>query len=271
VINMTGDIFNRREIKYPIREKTGRILMDRLTDYMETDPHNRDQEAYRVTNLYYDTPDSTLIRTSLQKPTYKEKLRLRAYGVPSLDSVVYLEIKKKVDGTVCKRRSSLSLAAAYQFAATGCLPAEEPGQNRQVLREIQYLLTQYDLAPQVCLAYDRRAFLALEQNNLRISFDSNIVCRRQDLRLERGDYGDPLLAPGEWLLEVKANGGMPLWLTHLLAEYRVYPHSFSKYGAEYIRMLSMQKEEGEEKETCSNPSWVPQPALRRQPSQQATF
>jgi SPX domain protein involved in polyphosphate accumulation len=267
---MTGDIFNRREIKYPISEKTGRFLMDRLTDYMETDPHNRNQETYRVNNLYYDTSDSTLIRTSLQKPTYKEKLRLRAYGVPSLDSRVYLEIKKKLDGMVFKRRSSLSLAAAYRFTETGCLPEEEPGQNRQVLREIQYLMTRYALLPQVFLGYDRRAYLALEQNNLRISLDSNIVCRRQGLRLELGDYGEPLLAPGQWLLEIKANGGMPLWLTHLLAEYRVYPHSFSKYGAEYIKMLSTQLEEGEEKETCSNPSLEPQPVPRRQPSRQAT-
>ncbi len=267
---MANDIFNRREIKYRVSDKTAGILMDHLADYLEPDAYNRDNEYYRITNLYFDTPDSAFIRHSLQKPAYKEKLRLRAYGVPDLGSRVYLEIKKKFDGIVYKRRSGIELAAAYRFLQTGVLPEAVAGQNRQVLLEIQYLLACNDLEPMLYLAYDRRAYFALEQNNLRVSFDRNIVSRRGDLQLESGDYGEPLLEPGQQVLEIKATGGMPLWLSHLLAEYRVYPHSFSKYGAEYMSLLFQQIEKREATETCSNPFSVPQPALRRQPSQQAT-
>lgn len=238
---MAIEVFNRYENKYMLDGDTFRALQGRLSDHMELDAYNRQHETYTITNLYYDTPDSHLIRASLQKPAYKEKLRLRAYGVPDGDAKVYVEIKKKVAGLVNKRRSSLLLDEAYAFLQSRVLPEEQPYQNRQVLREIAYLLEANDLRPALYLAYDRRAYFGIGQHDLRVSFDKNIRTRRCDLALEAGDYGDPLLGRDQWLMEIKVARSIPLWLCEFLSEYNIYPTSFSKYGAEYRRTLESAK------------------------------
>lgn len=238
---MAIEVFNRHENKYMLDANTFEKLQQRLVGYMELDAYNKQHETYTITNLYYDTPDNHLIRTSLQKPKYKEKLRLRAYGVPDPDAKVYVEIKKKVAGLVNKRRSALKLEEAYAFLETGVLPTEQPGQNRQVLREIEYILETYDLRPALYLAYDRRAYFGIGQHDLRVSFDTGIRTRRYDLALEAGDYGTPLLQEDQWLMEIKAARSIPVWLCKLLSEYRIYPTSFSKYGTEYRQSLEASK------------------------------
>lgn len=235
---MAIEVFNRYENKYMLDRDILEKVQSRLSDYMELDGYNKRHETYTISNLYYDTPDSHLIRTSLQKPKYKEKLRLRAYGVPDPDAKVYVEIKKKFAGLVNKRRSGLPLREAYEFLRTGTVPDEKPDQNRQVLREIAYMLGIYDLHPALYLAYDRKAYFGAGQHDLRISFDANIRTRRYDLSLESGDYGNPLLPQEQWLMEIKTAQSIPVWLSSLLSEYRIYPTSFSKYGAEYKQMLA---------------------------------
>ncbi|MDR3277847.1 MAG: polyphosphate polymerase domain-containing protein, partial [Oscillospiraceae bacterium] len=174
MIDVAIEIFNRYENKYLINEKTFTRIQDRLSDYMELDAYNKLHETYAIANLYYDTGDSHLIRTSLAKPAYKEKLRLRAYGVPDGDSEVYVEIKKKVSGLVNKRRSALTLEEAYAFLRGGIPPAPQPYMNGQVLREVAYMLERHALEPTLYLAYDRRAYFGIGQHDLRISFDTNI-------------------------------------------------------------------------------------------------
>lgn len=235
---MAIETFNRYENKYRVDQRTWELLQSQLLDRMEPDTYNQNGRTYSISNLYYDTPDSHLIRTSLQKPVYKEKLRLRAYGVPGLETQVYLEIKKKCQGIVNKRRSALILSDAYDFVASGQLPAERPYQNRQVLREITYLLQQHELRPSLYLAYDRLAFFDRENRDLRISYDTNIRSRRTDLHLESGDHGAQLLAPGEGLIEIKVAGNMPFWLARLLSDLEIRPTSFSKYGTEYQLQLA---------------------------------
>ncbi len=234
---MAIEVFNRYEKKYMLTAGTFEKLQNRLAEQMRLDAYQGEQEAYTVSNLYYDTADSHLIRTSLQKPKYKEKLRLRAYGVPDPEAKVYVEIKKKVAGLVNKRRSALKLEEAYGFLASGILPEEQPYQNRQVLREIGYMLQTQALYPALYLAYDRLAYFGISQPDLRVSFDRNIRTRRYDLALEAGDYGAPLLDSGCWLMEIKAAQSMPLWLCQLLSEYQLYPAGFSKYGTEYRKRL----------------------------------
>ncbi|MDR0854108.1 MAG: polyphosphate polymerase domain-containing protein [Clostridiales Family XIII bacterium] len=235
---MAIEIFNRYEKKYMMDECVYAKLAGRLSDYMELDKSNLSQETYPICNIYYDTPDSHLIRTSLQKPAYKEKLRLRSYGTPSGDSKVFVEIKKKFNKSVNKRRSALPHNEAYRFLASGVFPRDLDGANVQVLNEVAYILEQHDLGPQVFLAYERRAYLGTGEHDLRVSFDTNIITRRDDLLLESGIYGDRLLPEGKWVMEIKTAESIPLWLCHLLSEYEVYPMSFSKYGTEYMRSLS---------------------------------
>jgi hypothetical protein len=188
----------------------------------------------------------------LSKPEYKEKLRLRAYGVPKEDEKVYLEIKKKVSGLVNKRRTKLVLNEAYNFVKTGKKPELKDYMNKQVLNEIEYILKIYDLEPKLYLAYDRKAMFGREQSDLRITFDTNIRTRRYDLKLESGDYGDRLLESGKWLMEVKAEKNIPLWLSRMLSEYNIYKTSFSKYGKEYERMLINNSNLEGERKICLN-------------------
>lgn len=237
---MAIEIFNRQENKYIIDEQTRDELERCLADHTRLDAYNRANETYSITNLYYDTDESTLIRTSLQKPDYKEKLRLRAYGVPGPEDTVFLEIKKKLDGRVYKRRSAIRLSDAIAFVASGALPEPDPAHNRQVLKEIAYLLSVYPLKPMLYLAYERRALIGADRPDLRISFDTHIRTRRERLALEDGDDGKPLLPEGRWLMEIKSSGNMPLWLARLLSELKVFPTSFSKYGFEYKSLLSGQ-------------------------------
>ena len=238
---MAIEVFNRYEKKYIIEGSTFEKLQNRLFEYMKPDKYNENDKTYSITNLYYDTPDNYFIRTSLQKPKYKEKLRLRAYGVPEPGAKVYAEVKKKVSALVNKRRSEMKLEEAYEFLKFGELPDEKPYHNRQVLHEISYILKKHELRPALYIAYDRRAYFGIDQKDLRISFDCNIRTRRYDLALEAGDYGSPLLGSDCLLMEIKTAQSMPLWLCKLLSEYKIYPTAFSKYGAEYRQMLEAAK------------------------------
>lgn len=249
---MAIEVFNRNEGKFIIDETVYEKIQPELLKYMELDEYNKTQELYTISNIYYDTRDNHLIRTSLSKPAYKEKLRIRAYGIPSKDEKVFLEIKKKVCGLVNKRRTKIRLEEAYEFVKTGQKPEFEDYMNKQVLNEIEYLLKLYDLEPKLYLAYDRKAMFGRESRNLRITFDTNIRSRRYDLSLEQGDYGDRLLEKGKWLMEVKAEKNIPLWLCKLLSENKIFKTSFSKYGKEYEKMLRSNKSLERERKICSN-------------------
>lgn len=232
------EVFNRYESKFLMDQNTYEAIITKLGQMMELDEFNKSYGFYTISNLYYDTKDNYLISNSLSKPLYKEKLRLRAYGTPEINDNVYLEIKKKYKGIVNKRRTSLQLNEAYAFAATGELPEFKPYMNKQVLNEIAYFLKIYDLSPRIYLAYDRKAYFDKSNRDLRITFDTNIRTRRYDLKLESGSYGDQLLNKSQWLMEIKTEKVMPLWLTKLLSENKIYPTSFSKYGKEYEIMMT---------------------------------
>jgi SPX domain protein involved in polyphosphate accumulation len=231
------EVFNRRESKFLIDRSIYKEIEDRLLKYMDLDEYNKEHEFYTISNIYFDTKENQLIRNSLSKPKYKEKLRLRCYGVPTADEKGYLEIKKKVCGVVNKRRSKLKLIEAYDFVATGKKPEIKDYMNKQVLNEIEYIFKIHDLEPKLYLAYDRKAFFSKENRDLRITFDSNIRTRRYDLKLESGDYGEKQLEKDELIMEVKAENNMPFWLSSLLSEYKIYSRSYSKYGKEYEGLL----------------------------------
>lgn len=235
---MAIEVFNRHEHKYMLDKKTFQKVIKVMDEHMVIDSHNVNNKPYTIANLYFDTPDDYLIRTSLSKPEYKEKLRLRAYGIPNEDSKVFLEIKKKFKGVVNKRRTTLKLNEAYDFIKTGIPPQTKDYMNIQVLHEIEYFLKIYNISPKLYLAYDRIAYFEKNNKDLRISFDMNIRSRRCDLRLENGDFGDLLLGGDIYLMEIKTALAKPLWLTHMLADLEIKRKSFSKYGTEYKTMIN---------------------------------
>lgn len=230
---MAQEVFNRYEHKYFLDKKTYEKVKGVLETHMELDPYNTNGEPYTISNIYYDTKDDYLVRRSLEGPLYKEKLRLRSYGVPDTDSEVFLEIKKKAMGLVNKRRTSLKLFEAYEFTETGKKPENKSYMNPQVVNEIEYFLKRYELMPKVYLAYDRVAYFEKNNSDLRISFDFNIRSRRNEVMLENGDEGEMLLPDGMCLMEIKASFAKPLWLASMLSDMKIRRVSFSKYGTEY--------------------------------------
>lgn len=232
---MAIEVFNRYEHKYLIDRDTFEKVIKVMDEKMELDSHNKDHKPYTIANIYFDTDDDYLIRNSLAKPEYKEKLRLRSYGVPDEETEVFLEIKKKYHGLVNKRRTTLHLDEAYEFVETGEKPAESEYMNKQVVNEIKYFLHRYDLTPKVYLAYDRIAYFEKDNDDLRISFDMNIRSRRENVHLEDGDYGERLLDNDVYLMEIKTSRAKPLWLTHMLTELGIKRRSFSKYGKEWSK------------------------------------
>lgn len=235
---MAIEVFNRYEHKYMLSRPVFNKVLEVMDEHMVSDKYNKDRKPYTIANIYFDTPDDYLVRTSLSKPEYKEKLRLRAYGVPDGESTVYLEIKKKYKGIVGKRRTALKLFEAYDFAVFGKRPETKAYMNEQVLREIEYFLKVYSPVPKLYLAYDRIAYFERGNDDLRISFDMNIRSRRYDLRLERGDYGEKLLSDDTVLMEIKTSLAKPLWLVGMLNEFGIKRQSFSKYGTEFKNMVN---------------------------------
>lgn len=238
---MAIEVFNRYEHKYLLDKSTYEKVLPVIKDKMNMDSYNKNGSAYTISNIYFDTEDDFLIRNSLSKPPYKEKLRLRSYGTADMDSKVFLEIKKKYNGIVNKRRTVLTLKEAYDFTRTGTKPELKPYMNAQVIRELEYFLNLYKPVPKLYLAYDRIAFFDKENADLRISFDMNIRSRRYNLGLEKGDYGSRLLADDVYLMEIKTSLAKPMWLCEMLTELEIRRQSFSKYGTEYRNMLQFEE------------------------------
>lgn len=259
---MAIEVFNRFEHKYMLNKEEYGEMLETLEQYMEADKHSQNRTPYTIANIYYDTADNYLIRNSLSKPKYKEKLRLRAYGVPGENSEVFLEIKKKFNGIVNKRRTVLKLPEAYEFTETGVAPKAKDYMNKQVLREIEYFLRVYSVQPKLYLAYDRIAYFEKDNQDLRISFDMNIRSRREDLRLESGTHGMPLLDKDVYLMEIKTSLAKPLWLTHKLNELGLRRSSFSKYGTEFRRTVKTYEAAYGLFETAQKPLQTPHEPLQ---------
>lgn len=227
--------FQRIEEKYLLNTEQYVRLRTALQDHIVPD----DYPESTICNIYYDTPDYKLIRHSMEKPLYKEKFRVRSYGVPTKTSFVFMEIKKKFDGIVYKRRVLSDIGETMEYLRGGEKPkADDP----QILQEIHWFKQNYSLEPKLFLAYDRLAFRDTEDPELRLTFDRNIRFRTENLDLTGGDYGVVLLPEDQILMEVKIPGAAPVWLSHILSELDIYPVSFSKYGKCYQKMLERDKE-----------------------------
>ena len=239
---MAQEIFERYEKKYLLTEVQYLGLKRVFEDRMTADAYG----VHTISNIYFDTKDFELIRTSLDGPVYKEKLRLRAYGAVNEKSTVFLEMKKKYSGVVYKRRVPMELVSAVLYLNNGILPESE----NQIFREIQYMKQRDHLKPAAYVAYDRVACYCKTDEELRVTFDWDIRCRNEALDLRARAYGTSLLDAGCVLMEVKIPGAMPVWMSRAFSELSIYPVSFSKYGRYYREYLL--REEGAEPEYKQN-------------------
>lgn len=218
-------VFKRVEKKYRVSKSEKDELLSEISDYLTPDPHGRST----ICSVYLDTPDFLLIRNSIEAKTYKEKLRLRCYGTPDKNDKVFLEIKKKFKGVVYKRRVSMTLSQAEDYLLNGTRP-----EDSQIMNEIDYAMRFYrSPAPAMLIAYERDAYFVKDMPNLRLTFDSNVRYRVNNLHLDNGSKGDIIIPEDCYILEIKTDGAMPLWLSHALSKLKILPASFSKYGTAY--------------------------------------
>ncbi len=230
---MSKNTFERLEKKILIDEELIEPLCSELIKYMNPDEYNKNGEPYMICNLYFDDDNDDVIRTSVSKPKFKEKLRMRAYGVPTDESKVFIEIKRKLAGVGTKRRTKITLSQAKEYLETGKHPEGLSYIDEQVLREIDYFIELYNVYPKVYISYMRHAFFGKEDKDFRVTIDQDIVTRRYDLDLALGRYGDSLLPPGKVLLEIKFAGALPLWFSAMLDSFGISFGSYSKYGTEF--------------------------------------
>lgn len=278
----SGDTFERKEKKYLITAAQCVAIKEGLAARMRLD----DYGATRIDSLYLDTPDHQLICRSLEKPLYKEKLRVRSYGAFSEADTVFLEIKKKYKGIVYKRRVCMSRsgAAAYlsgksfeqaqaEFPIHG-IESDEPisAVDTQIAHEIDAFCKRYpSIAPSMVISCQREAWKAIDANDhesdVRITFDEEIsyvdvLGRSFDYDAAVAAEGkDFALEPGRVVMEIKCAGAYPLWLVNALDECGIAPQSFSKYGTAYC--LCCAKEASRAVRRTSRSARAPKPATSR--------
>ena len=229
----TTCIFKRIEKKYLLSEYQYDALFSQIGNHLQQDEFGRST----VISLYLDTPDHRIIRNSIEAVNYKEKLRLRSYGTAAANTKVFLELKKKFNGVVYKRRVVMPLADAERYLEQGVKPFES-----QIMSEIDWAMKLYGWPkPAMLIACEREAWFAENHPDLRLTFDHGIRYRQQELSLSSGSVGYGLLPENTVLLEIKTGGAMPLWLADALDAEGILPGSFSKYGAAYTRSVQDNK------------------------------
>ena len=218
--------FKRYELKYLLKREQKEKILHAMESYMKLDQYQRTT----IRNIYYDTDNFRLIRRSLEKPMYKEKLRVRSYRRAEAEDPVFVELKKKYKSVVYKRRVTLPNEQVMNCLNEGKhLPKES-----QIADEIFYFCKYYEnLHPVMFLSYEREAYYSLDGSDFRVTFDENILYREEELSLSKEAYGTPILEPNQTLMEIKTSGGIPLWMTKVLSEEKIFKISFSKYGRAY--------------------------------------
>ena len=223
-------VFRRYELKYLLNAQQRDYILSGMADYMRLDSYGHTT----IRNVYYDTDSYRLIRRSIEKPAYKEKLRIRSYSLADSDSTVFVELKKKYNSVVYKRRIALPESVATDWI---CGNITSPC-DAQISREIDYFKSYYQgLHPSMFLSYERDAYYETGGGDFRVTFDSNILCRQTDISLCREPHGHSLLAQEHYLMEIKSPGAIPLWMVKLLSEGKIYKTPFSKYGRAYIETV----------------------------------
>ena len=247
--------FARKEKKYLLSPGQFDSLMGEIGGRLEEEPFGRS----KVSSLYYDTPAFELIGRSMEKPLYKEKLRIRSYGEYDPDAAVFVELKKKFKGIVYKRRVRMAERAAYLFMggrpyeqACRAYPlhprVEDEGAScisiqveQQIAHEIEACICRYPgLTPSMMVVVDRLPLHTVDGNDVRITFDIDPRYRCEGLAFSQRLAGDPIFPDGEVVMEVKCQAAYPLWLVRALDRVGAYCRSCSKYGTAYQLMRSGQ-------------------------------
>ena len=223
-------VFQRHELKYILTREQKQHMLEAIEPYMSLDKYGRTT----IRNIYFDTDNYRLIRRSIEKPLYKEKLRIRSYAKDRAKEKVFVELKKKYKKVVYKRRLSMLEEDAMRW-----LKKETPCEiDSQIAREIDYFLQYYEgLRPVLLLSYEREAYYCRDGSDFRVTFDENVLCRQEDLTFQADTGGSLVLEADKVLMEIKCSGGIPLWMAEVLSKEKIYKTSFSKYGTAYQKYI----------------------------------
>ena len=225
-----SEIFRRVEKKYILNKEQFLKIKELLNDYVIQDEYGKST----ICNIYFDTDNYELISHSITKPFFKEKIRLRSYNTPNKESTVFLEIKRKEDSVVGKRRISMKLSDFDKYIKDS---EKVENSNMQIKNELDYYFNLYNLSKKMFISYDREAYYAKDDKDFRITFDSNVKARDYNLELDKGIYGDNILGTDNYIMEIKTLEAIPLWFVKILDECEVCPGSFSKYGEAYSKLV----------------------------------
>ncbi|MBR3152942.1 MAG: polyphosphate polymerase domain-containing protein [Clostridia bacterium] len=225
-----ADIFRRVEKKYILTKNQFEALKGLMTERMIEDEHG----VSTICNVYYDSRLYELISHSITKPFFKEKIRLRSYNKPSKDSSVFLEIKRKCDSVVSKRRIEMKLSDLELYVKD---KDSLESSNKQIKKELDYYFDKYDLRPTMYLSYLREAYYDPNDRDFRVTFDSNVIAREYDLNLDSLNYGINILEKDKYIMEIKTLGSIPLWFVKMINELGIMPCGFSKYGEAYTQLI----------------------------------
>ena len=213
--------FKRYEKKYLVTHKQAAAVTAALLKHMTLDEYG----TYWVQNIYMDTDNWDVINKSLEKPLYKEKMRLRCYGIPDETSNIFLELKKKFAGVVYKRRMAFSLEALKH-------PLREvlSKEDQQIAKELDFYLKGNPVDEKMFIAFRRTAYTGVENPGLRVTFDNDVRYRCCNLDFTSPEHGRQVLHENYQLMEIKTPISIPLWLSRALSENGIYRTSYSKYG-----------------------------------------
>lgn len=221
-----SETFVRFEKKYLLSRSQYEEILRRIKDYTEPDRFHKSE----IRSIYYDTKSFEMIRRSIEKPEFKEKLRIRSYGKTLADDKVFVEFKRKLDGIVYKRRTKARCCELLDDIKSAQFKDEQIG------KEIRYAIDQYQgIRPVIYIGCDRTSYSGTEDKNLRITFDRNICYRMKHLSLN-SDPNDRQLTD-KIVMEIKVSDAMPLWLTEILDEVKAYPRGFSKVGSAFEKEI----------------------------------
>lgn len=187
---------------------------------------------YTVRSIYFDTAGYRFFYEKLDGLKFRKKVRLRTYNENHMDKSGFIEIKRKRADTVFKERTRILLSELPQLLARKGVDLSYliSSHSEQVFSRFIYLYQKLQLKPKVLITYEREAFQALDDPDVRVTMD-----------LDTRSYLDPdiyeffrsedmrRLNPSRFILEIKFNGNMPSWCKRIVRDYHLHLQPISKY------------------------------------------
>ncbi len=227
-----NNTFKRVEKKYLITKKQHDLLLEKIRDKVRDDYYSING-SYKVYNIYFDSNTNKIVHLSNLKPYFKEKIRIRTYDISTSNICCFFEVKRKIGKEISKRRINCGIENIMNYAVNKSTLTLSSYKDNQIYKELDKTIEFYDSHPKVYLSYSREAYYDINSDDLRITFDNDIIFRYDDIDFKNGDYGTSLLKDDQYIMEIKFKYAIPLWLSKYLSELKIYPQSFSKYGEIY--------------------------------------